>query len=380
MVSVAVVLVFLTVTCWGAESTKGVVFKRMYFADPCEDKVLVFVSEINGVSNFGHRFRLNSTDTVFTAYGGSGNPIWEGLRQVDVRVELFFLRQQASMILKTLGRFLGSITVKLYYEFNVGTKDYLFDFFINRQLVSSYRGGRVHYYDMRELDPAIVHVVKTYGSGINVGYLKRYTTHLQGKWLGYCRYVKSSGNITDGEYAFWYNRSTGEAMCSVKSALPWYHLVLFNTSLATNVTRTYDRTKKTHLTLGSTKLPEGTITVCNITFPDGTIALQTEILERIRIMTTVPTTYLTITSPSGFSLSSLPVSSVEWTADSNRTGEEVDGGLGEAGEAVASGAGATAAAILVTLVLLVVGGVGLFVYRNRLSAVFSQFRLVPTEG
>lgn len=380
MISVALLLVSLLTAGSVADSTKGVIFKRLYSADPCEDKVLVFATEIDSASEIAHRFRLNSTDTIFTAYGGSGSPIWEGLKQVDVRVELFFLRQQASVILKTLGRFLSSITVELYYEFNIDTKDYLFYFFIDRQVVSFYQGGRVHYNGTHELDPAIVQVVKNYGSGINVGYLKRYTPHLQGKWPGYCRYVKASGNITDGEYALWYDRSTGEAMCSIESRLPWYHSVLFNSSVATNVTRAYDRTKKTHLTLGSAKFPAGTITVCNITFPDGMIALQTGVLEKAPIATVAPTTYRIETSPSGSFPSSFPVPSVERTPGPNGTGEEIDDGLGEAGESVASGAGTAAAAVLVTLVLLAVGGGGVYVYRNRLLTFYSRFRRVPTEG
>lgn len=382
MISVTYVLVLLIATGSVAAANKGVIFKRLYVADPCEDKVLVLTAD--GGWDFEYRFRLNCTDVVFTARN-TGTVKWEGVKPpLYTAPELLFLRQQGSVLAKTLSRFLGRITVRLYYEFNTETKDYIFYFFVNGQAVSLYRGGTTHYYDyLSTLDPQVSAVVKKYGSGINISLLKRHAQTMGRKWHDYCTKVKKLGT-TEGNYSLTYDGSRGKAICSVQSKIPWYHLVFFNSTAANDVTRTYNAANETHLTVGSANFSVGVFTICNITFPDGTIALQNMTTNAIRApsTTTIATTAaLTIPPMKTPSVKAVPSVSDTFatspTSEYNRTGGDE---LGETGESAASSAGTTAAAVLVVLALLVGGGVGLFVYRNRLIEVFSQFRMVPTEG
>lgn len=374
MFFVAYALMSLVAANSVADSTKGVRFERRYMADPCETSVLVFTTVAGSGSHFDHRFRLNSTDTIFTAQGGSGSPIWEGLKRMEVTVELFFSRQQSSVLQKTLGSFLGrgAITVKLYYEYNAATKDYLFYFFVNHELASSHRAGKTQYYEpLERLHPDVAKVVRTYGAGINLILLHKHAPRLQNKWRDYCRFVQESGNITEGEYALWYDESTREAKCSIKSSLPWHHLVFFGSSVAATVTRSYDRDRQTHLTLGSRGFPEGQVPVCNITFPDGMVALQSQVLEEVRTTPAAIAPAGTTPYPPGTS----PSPTVFDTTLGNRTDSE----LGEASESSVSGGETAAAVVVVVLALLLLGGFGLFRYRDRLMAKLPEFKKVPTE-
>lgn len=364
-----------------AGSERKVWFERRYEADPCEDRVIVFTTLAKSASDFEHRFRLNSTDTLFVAHGRSGNPIWEGLtQQVQVTVELFFLRQQASVLVTTLGKFLGpgSLVVKLHYEYNVTSMKYLFSFFVNGEMVSSYRDGKVDYYDpFKKLRQEVANVVKRYVTGINVGYLKRFLKQLQDKWHGYCRAVTKIGNITEGEYALRYDLTKEEVSCSVRSRFPWRHLVFFNSTVASRISRSYDSSTQTHLTVGSEKVSPGTFTLCNITFPDGTVALQSEITRTTPTSVTV-TTPKTTARPVEVSQTPSPAPSPTfWEATS---GNSTDEGLGETSEASASGAGTAVAVVFVLLALLLGGTFGFFRYRDRLSRTFPKFARVSSEG
>lgn len=411
MFSLVCALASLTAASAVAGSTKGVVFERRYSADPCDDKAIILTTWVRGPKTFTHGFRLNCTDAVFFGYGTSATPIWQAPTNVlDVSTEMSFFKQQTDTVSRSVKSFLavqGLIT--LYYEFNTRTTMLALDIYVSKKLVSRYRNGTVHFQSaFHDLGTEVKNFVKKHASGIRVDILKGKAADLQSKWLGFCTDMKKLANVTAGNYSLSYDSGKDETKCSVESRVSWFHLVFFDSTVATATKRDYNAKERTHLTVGSVKGKQ--FTVCNITFPDGMVALQsfvsedgveptppapivTSIQSRLTAgppspstVSTRPTTISvrsTTVLPTPTAVSSFPIATSlgesPKSSPSPGTSNATEDDLGETSEASATGAGGVVASVFVVLLLLA-GGIGVFLYRDRLMTVFPRFQRVPTEG
>lgn len=370
---------FLFAGLEAAASEGGVRFERKYTADPCDDKALILTTWVQGSKIFKHGFRLNSTDAVFFGYGLRPVLIWQApTSAVDVSTEMAFFGRQGGTVAKAVEGFLKvSGLVTLYYEFNTRTRDLVLDIYVSKRLVSSYRDGKVRFQPMFHwLGTEVRDFVGKYATGIGTDILKSRAAELERKWFGFCTEMKKMANVTAGNYSLTYDSEKNETTCSVESEVSWFHLVFFDSRIATVTKREYDKKGRTHLTVGRTKGKE--FTVCNITFPDGTIALQTFSSEDgLGASTPSPSPITTSPRPAEISpessVSSSPFLSLFSSPDAKTAS-------GETSEASASGAGGTAAGVTVVTLLLLVGGIGVFLYRDRLKTFFFRFQRVPTEG
>lgn len=363
-----------------AASEGGVRFERKYTADPCDDKVLILTTWVQGSKVFKHGFRLNSTDAVFFGYGLRPVLIWQApTSAVDVSTEMAFFEQQSGTVAKAVKGFLKvSGLVTLYYEFNTRTRDLVVDVYVSKVLVSSYRDGKVSFQPrFHGLGTEVRDFVKNSATGIRTDILESRAAELERKWFGFCTEMKQMANLTAGNYSLSYDSERNETTCSVRSEMSWFHLVFFDSRIATATKREYDKRGGTHLTAGRTK-GRG-FTVCNITFPDGTIALQTFSSEDgLGAVTPSPSTIATSPEPAAIPSGSTSLNS--WPPLSPSPSPDTKNASGETSEASASGNGGTVAGVLVVVLLILVGGVGLFLYRDRLETFLFRFQRVPTEG
>lgn len=397
MRSLVYAMSLLFVGLGAATSERDVRFERRYTADPCDDKWLIFRTWVQGPRTFKHGFRLNCTNAVFFAHGSRPTVDWQAPTSgVALSVEMAFFTQQSDTVAKAVKDFLAvSGLVALYYEFNTHTRDLALDIYISRKLMSRYRNGTTRFQpEFEELGTEVRNFVKRHATGIGTDILKSWAEHLEQKWLGFCRDMKKMANITAGNYSLTYDHGKGETTCSVESAMSWFHSVFFDSRLATAIKREYRPRGKTHLTAGWTKGRE--FAVCNITFPDGTVALQTFSSEHglaptppVPTTTTKsarpaaappkPTTKAFEDSPGPFpSLGPSPSLVPSPSPETKNASEEKD--RGETSEAAVSGDGGVVAGVLVVVLLILIGGVGLFLYRERLRRYFFRFQRVPTEG
>lgn len=236
MIFLACAISFLVTGLDLVKSDRGVRFERRYTADPCDDKVLILTTWVRGPRTFTHGFRLNCTDAVFFGYGMGPTLIWQAPTDVlDVSVEFAFFKQQAETVLKSIKSFLAvSGLVTLYYEFNTVTQELALDIYVSKKLMSRYRDGKVQFQKaFYGLGTEVRDFVKKSASGIRVDLLKNKAADLEQKWLGFCTDMKKMANITAGNYSLTYDPVKNETRCSVESTVSWFHLVFFDSTIAT---------------------------------------------------------------------------------------------------------------------------------------------------
>lgn len=369
MISIARVTVFL-LSALGAGARRNVTFERREALDPCDDDVLVFTTVGTNVSEIEHAFRLNCTDTLFVSRNLDDVPTWNAARGVpSLSTELSFFRQQAEVIATAFGVLLEQSTrVELSYEFNTATQGYYCYLFLADYLVSSCKSGMPYYYPALgrfEKYRSIVSRVKMYSRGVGIDILKGAAGILGDKWRNFCEMVKALENNATDEYALRYDEHIGGLVCSIRSRTQWRHRVFFGQTPATETTRIRDRDR--YATVGMKGHDPETESVCNITFPDGTIALQ--IFEPPRRTETPSPSPTTAGSTAPLSTLSVTPSRGETQDDETADGPS-DPGVETAAVAIP----------IVLIVVLILSGIGLFVSRDRLERAMSDFRPIPTEG
>lgn len=341
---------------------RGVTFVQKKTLDPCEDKILRFATLADGASKkISHAFRMRCTDILFTVSNTNNVANWREstTNGMDLSLEFSFFRRQAETISSGFGALLQrSVTVEPMYEFDSATGDYIFQLFIDTNLACMYAGGKVNYYPgYYNLDAATKEQIEKHSKGIGVDVLKGDTKTLALKWRNFCSLLRAVENNATDEYSLRYDGERGGLECSVRSKTPWRHLVLFGQSPASKISRSRDAETGVYTTAGFRVHDRRGTSVCNITSPNGMIALQT--FEAQIPTTPLPTVETTVL------FSTLSVEKDESPDDS------FDPRIGTV-------------AIAVPLVLVVVfilgGGLGLFVFRDRVGRFVAGFRRASAEG
>lgn len=349
---VAIVL-WWTVTV--VDAREGVTFERKYTADPCRDKILVFVTLWSTAAQFDHAFRLRCTNALFALRGTSQAPLWNAAKGLELSIEISFFHRQVEMITEGFRPLLErSVPVEPVYEFDPVTGGYVFQLYIDGQLACLCASGKVDYYPgYHSLDEAMKKQVDRYNRGVGLDALKASAKTLELKWQNFCFFVQAVENNATDRYLLFYDEGKGGLVCSVRSKSPWRHLVLFGQIPSSKMSRSYDEETGEYLTVGFQRHDGRARAVCNITSPNGMIALQT--FEMQIPTTTLPPVETTV-------LFSTPSVDDDGSFDS-RVG---------------------VATVVVPVVLVVVAilgiGLGLFVFRDRVERVVARFQRASTEG
>lgn len=325
-------------------SRESVTFQKRHEAERCDVKSITLMTTTFGMSKITHSLRLDRTTELFEVQP-NGTVIWNGPpRQTNISTELSFFERQNSTMLASERQVLMFLDMQVNYHLTLATGAYVFYVFVNRKMVASSADGRLSYHDqLYRLDQRVIDLVKRYGSGQGIEILTREKKRLEEKWRGFCELLKAADNRTSDEYFLHYDKNAGQLVCGIKSRCPWYHLVLFGQEPAPQIIRKFDADGR-HSTIGIKFIERRSVVVCNITFPDGTVALQT--LDPFAI-TTVPTTTTTTVTTTIFAVSSATVGVIR---------ERLDGST--------FGAGGIAAVVVVSILALSVGVV-LFLRRGR---------------
>lgn len=352
MISVHVTLV-LSSAAIVAVARRGVTFVQKAAVDPCEDKVLVFATLGSVGSQVRHAFRMRGTDVLFTLHDTSRVPFWSATKGLDLSLEISFFHRQMEMV-SGIGALLGrSKPVHPVYEFDSASGVYMFQLYLADRLACMYAGDRVTYYPgYHDLVASVKTEVDRYNRGVGVDLLQAEAKTLGLRWRNFCTFLQALENNATDEYTLRYDREQGNLECFVQSKTPWRHLVLFGQTPATRTSRYRNERIERYVTVGYRRHDRRRSAVCNITSPNGMIALQTFEAE-------VPTTTTALRTSETTAFFSTPAPDKEETSD----------------DSSASGTGAATIAVPFVLVFATVlgGGVGLFVFRERVARFATGF-------
>lgn len=313
---------------------------------PCDrgTEVLVFTTTAEKLTEIEHSFRMNCTDTLFTAKNSEKVALWrEPSLKGDVSVELSFFVLQATMLQTAFQTVLRSWAVELVYEFDTATGEYTFSIVIGRTTVSRCANGVVtqqsHSKDFGEQTST---VVKTYGIGKGIDLLRRNAQTLLLAWRNFCMFLRVNDDRKTDVYDFYYDPRSNNVICLIESRVPWRHLIYIGLKTPNTTDRYYYRENQTHATVGvDTYEGDGTL-ACTITFPDGKEVTRN--LRRSVTTTAVPTTDV---------LTTIATTTPNGTVEQDTLEEEVSG----------PNTGSIAAVVVTVMVLGL--GLGLFAFFRR---------------
>lgn len=361
MIRAYVALGVLFASGFAAASSRGVTFVLKKAVDPCEDKVFLFRTFADGLTKIGHSFRMRWTDTLFTSSNMNSVPNWRqsATNGMDLSSELSFFHRQTEMLSSSFGDLLRrSVAVEPSYEFDSVSGRYIFQLFIGNSLVSMYAGDKVNYYPGYDrLETSVKSQVEKHNRGVGLDILQGDANSLGLKWRNICALLQTMENNATDEYSLDYDEKQSRLECSVRSKTPWRHLVLFGQAPATETKRSRDGETGEYTTSGFRVHDRRKTAVCNITSPNGMIALQT---FEAKIPTTTPQAFET---------------TVFFSTPSVEKDETTD-------DSFAPRTGTTTIVVPIVLVVAVIlgGGLGVFVFRDRIERFVAGFRRVSTEA
>lgn len=281
-VRVLTVSIFVTSV---TRSSKNVRFVWKYRTDPCRDRNLEFTTTRMG-SYVNHEFRLGSTSGLFSKRSDSSvrwNRQRPLVKDTELATELFFFRIQETLS-QSVSEALETkhSTVVLRYVFDARQKRCSFFLRIGGKLFSVCTEGVLTHIGTWE--QKLVKALEPYvrGRGIEEE-LKKNAKGLDDKWNERCYFLKATENNATDVYYFVYDRVSQTFFCSLSSHTPWYHDIFFGDTAARDDRTIYNAENDTYSTLGSLSRGHETRVVCNITFPDGMMALQ-----EASVVTTTP--------------------------------------------------------------------------------------------
>lgn len=349
------------------ESRATVVFKEIKWHPPCTDRTLEF-STTGKSGTVMHRFRLGPTLTLFVKYNDLRVAYWSGhTLKWDLYEEHVFFDQQSILLKEMLAKpALKRVEISLVYTFDPSVKTSVFYLYIDGVLVSICRDGAVTYISASELDPAIISAAKDFVQGSAVGLLKEKATVLDSRWNDVCQGLESGKNETD-VYALTYDPVKETVACSIASRVQWRHEVSFEENVSVTVEKSYNLHRRLFMTVGRASPGPHTYFSCNITSPNGMVAIQ-ELQLTLLQSTRRPTT-------PRVELSSAPTRATSnYVTGIGETTIDDDGSHGS--RSSASRAGAISGAILA--VFAICASVGLIAFRKKILSVGARFRKVPT--
>lgn len=343
-----------------------VIFREIRWHSPCDDRSLEF-STMGSTGKVMHKFRLGPTSTLFVKYDDQVVAYWVGYPlKWDLREEHFFFDQQSLFLKKILGTpRLKDVQVSLVYRLDPSTVSYVFHLRVNGFLLSVCRDGTVTPVAAPELDPAIVGAATQFGAGWATELLIQYAKTLDARWNDACRGLETGSNETD-VYALRYDSGEDKVVCSIMSPVQWRHEIVFE-GRDVSVEENYGRYGKIFATIGTADAGPHVRFSCNITSPNGMVAIQT--LDRVFLP---PTTPRVTTRASTRTLSASVTRNEEEKEEATTGGEE---GSRE-NRSSAGRAGVISGVVLV--VLAGCAAVALIAFRKKLPSFGSGFRRVRT--
>lgn len=340
------------------DSVGNVTFEWKSRTHPCADRNLEF-STVRRRDTVRHEFRLGSTSVLFTKSPESGTR-WNAPKALtpDISEELFFFTMQEgwSRRISTVPG-LGDATVFLRYVFNTKLKQCSFFLYLDGRPFSVYTEGAlstIGKWDKKTKEA----LVGTYAKGLGVDKeLKENAKKLDARWNEVCHFLSATENNATDVYRLSYLPSSQTFMCSMSSRTPWRHEIFFGRFPANDTRTVYVAQTGLHTTLGTAVRGNETRTVCNITFPNGRIALQ-----EASVATTTPAPPKTA-----------PVSPKTTIGTGTRITSGAEPETPGISETDRFDSDSTVALVIVILVSISVVTVGAFAVQRRLRAPGSKF-------
>lgn len=338
---------------------------------PCDDKRIILETTLTH-DVIENRFRLGCTSTLFTTVGGSSSVTWCAKQALvnDVWLEFYFFYEQA-ILLRFIKILLGTEphSMSLTCVFDTESRHYSFFLHVDNKFVGACTNNKTSYVcsigKMTEFFKNLEHYK---GGKSIVTDLKKYAKNIQKKWFGVCKLFEILDKNATHTYAMNYDYVTDTITCSVGSSVPWHYEIILNGSVTGSTETKYNKSTDMHTTTRNVSRDSGVHFVCIVTSLYGKNVSQDFDISAF----TVPiTTFKSTTEDHRDSSTTIDT----YTETNVKEFEKKEVLIGNT-----STFGAGPVTSIVIMVLLAIGLIGSFVFREEIISFGYRFQKVPTES
>lgn len=188
MIAPTCLIFFASCVTVNVGSSHGVVTEE---DDPCKNRTIIF-NTTSDRGNMTHRFRLPSTDVLFSTKNDSTRQTLEcssNVKDIDISFELNFFSKQYRE-LKRLSSLSSTwyTRIDLVYTFDTSTRKYNFSFITNGVVASFSLNGHATVKTSYQSD----RLVTTYANGHWVDRLRNQASSLEKKWTAFCKELEAN--------------------------------------------------------------------------------------------------------------------------------------------------------------------------------------------